>query len=73
MKLKNVDREQLVPCANLWYANVLLAKLNARISMISGRPSGGSGTPGNNLAYKTGFFPTICCVGSVYVLAGWLL
>ena len=31
MKLENADREQLSPCANLRYANVLLAKLNARI------------------------------------------
>ena len=32
MKLKNADRERLSPCAKLRYANVLLAKLNARSS-----------------------------------------
>ena len=33
MRLENADRERLCPCANLRYANVLLAKLNARSSI----------------------------------------
>ena len=33
MKLENAERERLSPCANLRYANVLLAKLNARSSI----------------------------------------
>ena len=33
MKLENADRERLSPCANLRYANVLLAKMNARSSI----------------------------------------
>ena len=33
MKLENADRERLSSCANLRYANVLLANLNARSSI----------------------------------------
>ena len=33
MKLEIADRERLSPCASLRYANVLLAKLNARSSI----------------------------------------
>ena len=33
MKLEDADRERLSPCATLRYANVLLAKLNARNSI----------------------------------------
>ena len=33
MTLENAERERLSPCANPRYANVLLAKLNARSSV----------------------------------------
>ena len=33
MKLETSDRERLRPCANLRYANVLLAKLTAKSSI----------------------------------------
>ena len=33
MKLENADMEQLSPCANLRYANVIIAMLNARSSI----------------------------------------
>ena len=33
MKLESGGKEQLSPCANLGYANVLLAKLKAMISI----------------------------------------
>ena len=33
MKLENAYRERLSPCASVRYANLLLAKLNARSSI----------------------------------------
>ena len=55
MKLESADRERLSPCANLRYANVLLAKLNARVRLVAGRPFEGSDTPGNNQVCRTNF------------------
>ena len=56
MKLEYAETERLSPCANLRYANVLLAKLNPRSSIVSGRPFEGNDTLESNQACRTSFF-----------------
>ena len=55
MKLQNAERERLNPCANLRSANVLLSELNARSSIVAGRPFEGDDTLGSNQACRTSF------------------
>ena len=54
MNLENAVRERLSPCANRRYANVLLAKLNAK-SSIAGRSFEGKDTHLNNRVFRTSF------------------
>ena len=73
MKLENADRERLSPCANPRYANVLLAKLNARSSIDCWLAIWRQWYAWEQSSLQNRFFPAICCAASVNVLTGWLL
>ena len=55
MKLEYAETERLSPFANLRYANVLLAKLNARSSIVAGRPFEGNDTLEGNQSCRASF------------------
>ena len=73
MKLENADRERLSPCANLRYANVLLAKLKARSLIDCWSAIWRQWYAWQQSSLQNKFFPAICCSASVNVLTGWLL
>ena len=73
MKLGNADRERLSLCANLRYANVLLAKLNARSSIDCWSAIWRQWYAWEQSSLQNIFFPAICSAASVNVLTGWLL
>ena len=70
MKLESANREQLSPCANLRYANVLLAKLNARSSIGCWSANLRQCYAWEQSKLQNRFFPAIYCAASVSVLTG---
>ena len=73
MKLDNSDMKRLSPCANLRYANVLLAKLNARSSIDCWSAIWRQWYAWEQSSLQKNFFTAKCCAASASVLTEWLL